>query len=151
MITEKKNAQMQRKRKACRYVRNTRKGLRRLSGQTQKGYSEELPDDNADFTDRGGAFEVVRPNVNARALQVWGSLVRPETSVIGVYRRNIRSNKHQGRVHPNVTEVYVSIIDMMLGKDGPRQKTKKIGQTYNGFVNWYYKQSRKQRGGRLLR
>jgi len=54
MITEKKEAQMQRKRKACRYVRNARKGLRRLSGQTQKGYSEELPDDNADFTDRGG-------------------------------------------------------------------------------------------------
>ena len=23
-------------------------------GQTQKGYSEQLPDDNADFTDRGG-------------------------------------------------------------------------------------------------
>ena len=69
MITE-KNAQMQRKRKACRYVRNTRKGLRRLSEQTQKGYSEELLDDNADFIDRGGAFEAVRPKVNARALQV---------------------------------------------------------------------------------
>ena len=25
------------------------------------------------------------------------------------------------------------------------------GQTYNGFANRYYKQSRKQRGGRLLR
>ena len=36
----------------------------------KKGYSEELPDDNADFTDRGGAFKAVRPNVNARALQV---------------------------------------------------------------------------------
>ena len=36
----------------------------------KKGYSEELPDDNADFTDRGGAFEAVRPNINARALQV---------------------------------------------------------------------------------
>ena len=35
------------------YVRNARKGLRRLSGQTQKGYSEQVPDDNADFTDRG--------------------------------------------------------------------------------------------------
>ena len=35
-----------------------------------KGYSEKLPDDNADFTDRGGAFEAVRLNVNARALQV---------------------------------------------------------------------------------
>ena len=71
MIAEKTNAQMQIKRKACRYVRNTRKGLRRLSGQTQKGYSEELPDDNADFTDRGGGtFEAVLPKDNARALEV---------------------------------------------------------------------------------
>ena len=30
-------------------------------------------------------------------------------------------------------------------------KTKNIGQTYNGIANLYYKQSRKQRGGRLLR
>ena len=39
-------------------------------GQTQKGYSEQLPDDNADFTDRGGAFVAVRPKDNVRALQV---------------------------------------------------------------------------------
>ena len=39
-------------------------------GQTQKGYSEQLPDDNADFTDRGGAFVAVRPKDNARSLQV---------------------------------------------------------------------------------
>ena len=44
---------MQRERKACRYVRNARKGLRRVSGQTQKGYSEESRDDNADSTDGG--------------------------------------------------------------------------------------------------
>ena len=37
-------------------------------------------------------------------------------------RRTLRSNKHQGQVHPNVTEVYVPIIHMMLGKDGPRQR-----------------------------
>ena len=43
---------MRRKRKACRYVRNTTKGLRRVSGQTRKGYSEESRDDNADSTDR---------------------------------------------------------------------------------------------------
>ena len=36
----------------------------------KKGYSEELLDDNADFTDRGGAFKAVQPNVKARALQV---------------------------------------------------------------------------------
>ena len=70
MITEKKNAQMQRKRKACRYVRNTRKVIRRLSEQTQNGYNVEDPDDNADFIDRGSAFEAIRPKDNARALQV---------------------------------------------------------------------------------
>ena len=63
MITE-KNAQMPRKRKACRYVRNTRKGLRRLSEQTKKkGYSEELPDDNADFTDRGAPLWQYDPKI----------------------------------------------------------------------------------------
>ena len=39
-----------------------------------------------------------------------------------MHLQKLRSNKHQGRVHPNVTEVYVPIIDMMLGKDGPRHK-----------------------------
>ena len=34
----------------------------------KKGYSEEVPDDNADFTDRGGACEAVRPKVNACAI-----------------------------------------------------------------------------------
>ena len=63
MITE-KNAQMLRKRKACRYVRNTRKGLRRLSELTKKtGYSEELPDDNADFTDRGAPLWQYDPKI----------------------------------------------------------------------------------------
>ena len=37
----------------CRNVRNTRKGLRRVSGQTRKGYNEESRDDNADSIDRG--------------------------------------------------------------------------------------------------
>ena len=44
---------MRRRQKACRYVRNTKKGLRRLSDQTRKGYSKESRDDNADSTDRG--------------------------------------------------------------------------------------------------
>ena len=63
MITEKKEAQMQRKRKACRYVRNTRKGLRRVSGQTQKGYSEKSPDDNADSTNRGAPLRQYDPKL----------------------------------------------------------------------------------------
>ena len=48
-----KNVQMQRKRKACRCVRNTIKDLRRVSGQTRKGHSEKSRDDNDDSTDRG--------------------------------------------------------------------------------------------------
>ena len=127
-----KNAQMQRKRKACRYVRNTRKGLRRLSEQTQKGYSVEGPDDNADFIDRGAPWRQYDPKL-MRARSRFEGVRRPVTIGIGVYGRNLRSNKHQGQVHPYVTEVYVPIIHMMLGKDGPRQK--KNRQTYNGFAN----------------
>ena len=43
---------MQRIQKACCYVRNARKSLRILSGQTRKVYSEESRDDNADATHR---------------------------------------------------------------------------------------------------
>ena len=73
-----KNAQMQRKRKACRYVRNPRKGVRRESGQTKKSYSEESQDDNADSTDRGVPLRQYDPKL-------------------------IRSgNNRQGHVPPNV-------------------------------------------------
>ena len=57
---------MQRKRKACRYVRNTRKGstkIVRTNSKKEKGYSEELPDDNADFTDRGAPLWQYDPNI----------------------------------------------------------------------------------------
>ena len=40
-----------------------KKGLRRLSGQTRKGCSEELPDDNADFTDRGAPLRQYDPKL----------------------------------------------------------------------------------------
>ena len=85
----------------------------------KKGYSEELPDDNADFTDGGASLWQYDPKI-MRARSRFEE-VRPETSGIGVYRRKLRSNKHQGRVHPNGTVVYVPTIHMMLGKDGPRQ------------------------------
>ena len=62
-----KNAPMQRKPKACRYVRNTRKRLRRVSGQTRKGYSEERHA-NADATDRGVPLRQCDPKlVRARS------------------------------------------------------------------------------------
>ena len=47
--------------------------MKPVSGQTQKGYSEESPDDNADSTGRGGAFGAVRHKVNTRVLHVFRS------------------------------------------------------------------------------
>ena len=49
--------------RSCRYVRNTTKGLRRVSRQTQKGYSEESRDDNADSTDRGAPLRQYDPKL----------------------------------------------------------------------------------------
>ena len=114
-----KNAQMQRQRKACRYVRNIRKGLRRVSEQTQKGYREESPDDNADSTDGGAPLRQYNPKPIRARCRFEG--VCPEMSGIGVYGRKLRSNKHQGQVHPHVTGAYVPVIHMMQGKDGPRK------------------------------
>ena len=53
MITEKKRTNAKKTEGMPLYVRNTRKGLRRVSDQTRKGYNEESRDDNADATDRG--------------------------------------------------------------------------------------------------
>ena len=44
---------MQKIQKACRYVRNVRTVLRRLSDQARNVHSEEFRDDNADSTDSG--------------------------------------------------------------------------------------------------
>ena len=137
---------MQRKRKACRYVKNTRKGLRRVSGQTRKRHSEESRDDNADSTDRGVPLKQYDPKL-MRARSRFEGVRRPVTIGIGVYGRNLRSNKHQGQAHPNVTEAYVPIIHMTLGNDGPRQKRSGKPTTVSPTDTT---QSRKQRGGRLL-
>ena len=48
---------MQRKRKACRYVGIAERAYEDCQGKLEKGYSEELPDDNADFTDRGAPLK----------------------------------------------------------------------------------------------
>ena len=82
-----KNAQIQRKWKACRYVRNARKGLQRLSRQTQKGYSEELPDDTADVTDRGAPLRQYDPKV-LRARSRFEGVSTPRN----VWNRRLRTN-----------------------------------------------------------
>ena len=92
---------MQRKRKACRYVRNARKGLRRLSGQTRKGYCEESRDDNADSTEGGVPLREYDPKL-IRARSWFEGVSTPKNAKIGVYGRKLRSNKHQGQLHPNV-------------------------------------------------
>ena len=50
---------MHRRQKACRHLRNTRKGLRGLPDQSRKGYS----DDNADSTDRGVPLRYYDPKL----------------------------------------------------------------------------------------
>ena len=126
---------MQRRQEACRYVRNARKGLRRLSGQTRKGYSEESRDDDADSTDKAVHLRRYYPK-RTRARSGFEGVGTPRNEWKGVYERKLRSNKHQGQVHPNVKRkikaspewceredgVYVPIIHMMQAKDGPRKK-----------------------------
>ena len=81
---------MRRRRKACRYFRSTRKGLRRRSGQTRKGYSEESRDDNAYSTDRAVPLRRYYPKqIRARSRcegvstprNVWNRRVRTKTAV----------------------------------------------------------------------
>ena len=128
----KKNAQMQRKRKARRYVRNTRKGLRRLSGQTQKGYRGGLPDDNADLTDRGALLRQYDPkSMRARSRfeglstprNEWNRCLRMKTSLEQTSRTS--TSKRDGGICSHHTHD--------AGKR--KSKTTKIGQTYNGFAN----------------
>ena len=126
-----KNEQKQRSQKACRYVRHSRKSLRRLSGQTRKCYSEESRDDNADSTDRRVPLKQYDPKL-IRARSWFEGVSTPSNEKIGVYGRKLRSNKHQGQVHPNVKrktktsptwrERQFPIIHMMQGKDGLRKK-----------------------------
>ena len=126
MITE-KNAQMLRKRKACRYVTNTRKGLRRLSEQTKKkGYSEELPDDNADFTDRGAPLWQYDPKI-MRARSRFLSPPRNEWN-----RRLQTKMSLEQTSRTSTSKRYGGICSHHTHDAGKRwSKTKKIGQTYN--------------------
>ena len=127
---------MQRKRKACRYVKNTRKGLRSVSGQTRKRHSEESRDDNADSTDRGVPLKQYDPKLmRARSRfegvstpkNEWNRRLRPKTALEQTSRTSTSKREEENqditRVDANVnTGVYVPIIHMMQGKDGPRKK-----------------------------
>ena len=85
-----------------------------MSGQTQRGYSEELPDDNADFTDRGAPLKQYDPKLMCARSRFEG-----ERTPRNEWNRRVRTKpslEHQGQVYPNVTEAYVPIMHMMLGK-----------------------------------
>ena len=121
--------------RACRYVRNARKGLRRLSGQTRKGYSEESRDDDADSTDKAVHLRRYYPK-RTRARSGFEGVGTPRNEGKGVYERKLRSNKHQVQVHPHMKRktktspawreredgVYVPIIHTMQGQNGPGKK-----------------------------
>ena len=136
---------MQRRQEACRYVRNARKGLRRLSGQTRKGYSEESRDDDADSTDKAvhlrryypkrtrarSGFEGVGTPRNEWNRRLRTKIALEQTSRTSTSKREEEKSRHHPRGANAKTGVYVPIIHVMQGKNGPR----KIGQTYNGFAN----------------
>ena len=140
---------MQRKRKACRYIRNTRKGLRRLSGQTQKGYSEELPDDNADFTDRGGAPlkqydpKIMRSRSRFEGVSTprneWDRRLQTKTSLEQTSRTST-SKRYVGTCSDHTHDA---------GKGWSKTKNKSGKPTTASLTDT--KQSRTQRGGHLLR
>ena len=134
---------MQRKWKACRYVRKARKSLRRLSGQTQKGYSEELPDDNGGFTDRGAPLRQYDPKL-MRTRSRFEGVNTPRNE----WNRRLRTKTSLKQTSRTSTSKRDGSICSHREKMVPRNK---IGQTYNGFANRHYKQSRKQRGVRLLK
>ena len=131
MITE-KNAQMQRKWKACRYVGNARKGLRRLSRKTQKGYREELPDDNADFTDRGAPLKQYHPTL-MRARSRFEGVSTPKNE----WNRGLQTKTSLEQISRTITSKHDGGICSHHTHDAGKRwsKTKKIGQTYNGFAN----------------
>ena len=130
-----KNAQMQRKRKAFRYVGNTRKGLRRASGQTQKSYSEESRDDNADSTDRGvplrqydpklirarSWFEGVSTPRNEWNRRLWTKTTLEQASRTSTSKRQDENSRRHPRGANAKTGAYVPIMHMMQGKDSPRK------------------------------
>ena len=103
-----------------------------MSGQTQKGYSEELPDDNADFTDRGAPLRQYDPKLmRARSRfegvrtprNDWNRRLRTKTSLEQTSRTS--TSKRDGGIYSHRTH------------DARKRwsKTKQIGQTYNGFAN----------------
>ena len=102
-----------------------------MSEQTQKGYSVEDPDDNPDFLDRGAPLRQYDPKL-MRARSRFEGVSTPRNEWNRRLRTKTSLEQTSRQVHPNVTGVYVPIIHMMQGKDGP---SKKIGQTYNDFAN----------------
>ena len=97
MITEKKRTNAKKTEGMPLYVRNTRKGLRRVSDQTRKGYNEESRDDNADATDRGVPLRQYDPKLICARSRFEG-ISTPRNEWNRRLRTKTDSNKHQGQV-----------------------------------------------------
>ena len=103
-----------------------------MSEQTQKGYSVEGPDDNAEFSDRGATLRQYDPK-----------LMRARSRFEGVSTPRNEWNRHLQTIPSleQTSRTSTSIRDGRLcshhAHDARKRwsKTKKIGQTYNGFAN----------------
>ena len=136
---------MRRRQKACRYVTNTRKGLRRLSGQTRKGCSEESRDDNADSTDRAVPLRRYYPKrIRARSRfegvstprNEWNRRLRTKTAV---EQTSSTSTSKREEENQDITCVAQTrrrgICSHFIHDAWKRWSTKKLAQTYKGFAD----------------
>ena len=76
-------------------------------------------------------FEGVRKPRNEWNRRLRTKIALEQTSRTSTSKREEEKSRHHPRGANAKTGVYVPIIHVMQGKDGPR----KIGQTYNGFAN----------------
>ena len=98
----------------------------------KKGYSEELPDDNADFNDRGAPLWQYDPKImRARSRFEGVSTPRNEWN-----RRLQTKTSLEQTSRTSTSKRYGGICSHHTHDAGKRwSKTKQIGQTYNGFAN----------------
>ena len=126
-----KSAQMQRRQKACRHVRNVRKDLRGLSGQTRKGYSEEPRDDNADTNYRGMPWRQYDPKlIRSRSRfegvgtprNEWNRCLRKKTTLQQTRTSTSKRDEKKSALRERKDGGTCSHNTHDAGKEGPRKK-----------------------------
>ena len=95
--------------------------------KTHKAYSEELPDDNADFTDRGSSLRQYDPKL-MRTRSRFEGVNTPRNE----WNRRLRTKTSLKQTSRTSTSKRDGSICSHREKMVPRNK---IGQTYNGFAN----------------